>query len=248
MRLLLLALAAAAYGPTVSTAQQLVPRQGTPTRANSPTVETPTPTQAGMAANCDEFYYVVKGDRCDTIAPRYGITSAQIAAWNPAVGADCAGLWASVFICVSITGHEGRPPNAVGTPTPIIPGMTPDCDQFSPVREGDNCDTLAARWGVPLEKLKEWNAGLRQDCNKHLLLGFYVCVLEIGYTPKPEIHARVMNCRSFHAAKKGETCAAIEARYRIAHTDFVGLNPSIESKCGGLTRDAHVCVAALDKC
>ncbi|GAA83940.1 class V chitinase [Aspergillus luchuensis IFO 4308] len=63
----------------------------------SSVVTTPTAVQTGIASDCTEFYYAVQGDTCATIAAAYGITLAEFNEWNPAVGTDCAGLWAKEY-------------------------------------------------------------------------------------------------------------------------------------------------------
>ena len=50
-----------------------------------------------MTRSCKAFYKVVSGGTCDSIARRAGITAAQFVGWNPAVRADCTGLWANTY-------------------------------------------------------------------------------------------------------------------------------------------------------
>lgn len=40
------------------------------------------PTQTGIAANCNKFYDIVKGDDCETVAAAFKITKKQFLAWN----------------------------------------------------------------------------------------------------------------------------------------------------------------------
>jgi hypothetical protein len=63
---------------------------------------TPSPVQDGMTRSCKTFNWVVAGDTCAAIARRYGITAAQFAAWNPAVGSDCTRLWDNTYACVGV--------------------------------------------------------------------------------------------------------------------------------------------------
>ncbi|CAK7233345.1 hypothetical protein SCUCBS95973_008563 [Sporothrix curviconia] len=56
----------------------------------------------GIAPNCDNYYPVVPGDHCSTIEDRYNITAAEFAAWNLAVGADCASLFPGYDVCVGV--------------------------------------------------------------------------------------------------------------------------------------------------
>lgn len=65
-------------------------------------VQTPTPPQAGMVGNCNEFYKVGSGDTCAAIAKEEGVTIANIEKWNPGVGSACKSLWLGYYICVGV--------------------------------------------------------------------------------------------------------------------------------------------------
>ncbi|RVD88978.1 uncharacterized protein DFL_000002 [Arthrobotrys flagrans] len=112
-------------------------------------VSTPTPFQAGMTTNCKGFRLVQSGDTCAAILTKYGITQAQLVAWNPAVKSNCSGLWAQCWICVELisaattakkvttttkaTTTPKKPTttgNGVTTPPPIQTGMTKNCKGF----------------------------------------------------------------------------------------------------------------------
>jgi LysM repeat protein len=55
-----------------------------------------------MVSDCDSFYLVSSGDTCTSIADSYGITVADIVAWNADVGTSCTGIWLGYYICVGI--------------------------------------------------------------------------------------------------------------------------------------------------
>lgn len=63
---------------------------------------TPTPVQDGITSNCDDFYLVQAGDGCWAIANKKGIELDDFYSWNPAVGDDCSGLQADVYVCIGI--------------------------------------------------------------------------------------------------------------------------------------------------
>ncbi|KAF2719531.1 carbohydrate-binding module family 50 protein [Polychaeton citri CBS 116435] len=63
-----------------------------------------SPTQSGIASNCDKYYTVVSGDSCDKIETQYSITFQQLYAWNPAIGSNCQSLWVGYAVCVGVTG------------------------------------------------------------------------------------------------------------------------------------------------
>lgn len=66
-------------------------------------VATPTPTQTGMVSNCVKFYEAVSGDDCFDIAANNNITLIDFDFWNPAVGDNCAGLFADFWYCIGVT-------------------------------------------------------------------------------------------------------------------------------------------------
>ena len=73
-----------------------------PTTTNGNGVATPTPTQAGMTGNCNEFHKVVNGDNCVSIAKNAGISLSSFYAWNKGVGSDCKSLWLSYYVCIGV--------------------------------------------------------------------------------------------------------------------------------------------------
>lgn len=61
----------------------------------------PVPTQDGIAANCDSFYWVDIGDSCWAITQSKGISLTDFYGWNPAVGVSClCSTSARPLVCV----------------------------------------------------------------------------------------------------------------------------------------------------
>ncbi|MCJ1307825.1 hypothetical protein MMC25_001473 [Agyrium rufum] len=75
----------------------------TATTTTTSSIMTPTPTQAGMVTNCNKFQEAVSGDGCYSIATSNDITLADFELWNPAVGQNCAGLFAGYYYCVAVS-------------------------------------------------------------------------------------------------------------------------------------------------
>ncbi|KAF2108719.1 hypothetical protein BDV96DRAFT_556005 [Lophiotrema nucula] len=151
-------------------------------------ISTPQPTQPNMVSNCDKFHFVVQDkDNCATIAAQYGISLAQFQAWNPSAGAQCGGLWANAYCCVSIIGQDStptptakptttKPGNGVATPTPTQPGMVSNCKKFDYVKKGEVCDTIVKRnSGLTLTNFYKWNTGVGKNCEL-LWAETYVCI------------------------------------------------------------------------
>ncbi|RKL35924.1 hypothetical protein BFJ72_g8624 [Fusarium proliferatum] len=92
------------------------------TAASGNGVETPDPIQPGMVSNCNKFYFVEQGDNCNAVSSKHGITIAQYTTRNPKLGTGCSGLWADVWVCVSVIGHTAtptqstKPTNGIETP------------------------------------------------------------------------------------------------------------------------------------
>ncbi|RYP31504.1 hypothetical protein DL767_005727 [Monosporascus sp. MG133] len=226
-------------------------------------ITTPTPTQATIVNNCDEFYFVVAGDTCENIAAKHGLTQAQFLSWNPSVGSTCSGLWANAYACVSIIGHTPTKPttatstgNGIATPTPIQPKMVNNCDLFYKVKSGDTCATIAASKGVTVQQLTTWNPYVKSDCSL-LWLDYYICISIVGHTPTPVNpgngiqtptpyqNGMTTSCKSFHFVQSGQTCQTITQRYGITQANFVKWNPAVKSDCTGMWANAYVCVAVL---
>ncbi|KAH7077185.1 peptidoglycan-binding protein [Paraphoma chrysanthemicola] len=69
-------------------------------------VVTPSPVQSGIDAHCTKFAEAVNGDLCSTFAAANDITTAELYAWNPVLGADGANcgtnFWGSEYYCVGV--------------------------------------------------------------------------------------------------------------------------------------------------
>lgn len=148
-------------------------------------VTTPSPVQTGMVSNCNEFYYVVSGDGCWAIANDHGIALDDFYAWNPAVGSDCSGLEAEVYVCVGVsqtaspttttTASSTTSSAAIVTPTPTQSGMVDGCKSFYYVVSGDGCWSIANDHGIELADFYDWNPAVGTDCAS-LWPDYYVCV------------------------------------------------------------------------
>ncbi|KOS19721.1 hypothetical protein ESCO_001355 [Escovopsis weberi] len=68
----------------------------------APTSNTPSPTQPGIADNCDKYHKVVSGDGCGAIEAQYGISNDQFSQWNPNIDSQCSNLWVDYYVCVGV--------------------------------------------------------------------------------------------------------------------------------------------------
>ncbi|KFZ09528.1 hypothetical protein V502_08694 [Pseudogymnoascus sp. VKM F-4520 (FW-2644)] len=149
------------------------------------------PTQSGIAANCNKFYDIVKGDDCETVAAAFKITKTQFLAWNPAVSADCAtNFWVGDSYCVG-TGKAGvgstkssrstksdAPHTTVHTKPdkPTQTGTICNCNKWYDVVEGDDCGAIATAFKIKLADFLKMNPAVSSDCAINFWVGNSYCV------------------------------------------------------------------------
>ncbi|KAJ6264223.1 hypothetical protein Dda_0366 [Drechslerella dactyloides] len=89
---------------TATTTTATTSTSSTPTPFVTEFPSPPSPTQDGVAANCDLWHLIADGEGCDVIAAGVGngVTSQDIIDWNPIAGPNCWGLWAGYYACVGV--------------------------------------------------------------------------------------------------------------------------------------------------
>ena len=90
-----------------------------PTTSSLAYVSAPAPTPSGTTAKCYKYHTVVSGDYCSLIESEYGITMAQLVAWNTDLKDDCSNLLLGEAYCVQgdSTSNGAKVAAAVATPT-----------------------------------------------------------------------------------------------------------------------------------
>jgi hypothetical protein len=226
-------------------------------------IATPTPTQDGMVDNCDAFHFVEPKQNCDTIAKTYGITRAQFVSYNPSVGDTCAGMWAEVYVCVSVVGSEPSSTktqsptttgngNGVSTPSPTQPEMITDCNKFYFVKSKDTCASIAKANNLSQTQFFNWQPSVGTDC-AGLWLDAYVCVGRIGVTPTPTAVPTSTKPGNGVATPtpiqdgmvSTTTCQSILDQYRITLAQFTKWNPGAGSGCNTLWGNTYACVGVI---
>lgn len=126
------------------------------------------------------------------------------------------------------------------------------------MNQGENCDTIASKNGVPLNDFLTWNPKAGQKCTG-LWADTYACVSVIGYkppatstmpsngvqTPVPTQPGMVSNCNKFVFVKTDDSCASIASKAAISTSDFLKWNPQVGGQCKGLWANAYACVGVL---
>ncbi|GKU22227.1 unnamed protein product [Fusarium langsethiae] len=259
---------------------------GTPTAAPTKTAGTttttkptgaskPSTTQDGLIDSCVSFHQAGKGETCAKIISNFGTFDFDtFFKWNPAVNADCSGIWAGYYYCVSVPGTPTQKPSAtspkptatggVQTPSPIQEGLVKNCNKFHQITSTTTCASIKSYYNLPLSQFIAWNPDVQDDCS-NLWAGYWVCVGVEGYkpttttkatstttlpangisTPSPIQNGISKNCNKFHKVQSTTTCTSIENYYNVPFATFYSWNPAVGKNCESLLTNYWVCVGVV---
>ncbi|KAL8801882.1 MAG: hypothetical protein Q9182_004171 [Xanthomendoza sp. 2 TL-2023] len=173
----------------------------------------PKKTQTGQPSYCNKWHLVEAGDTCDVVYSQFGssMTRKQLLEWNPALSADCSGLYYGWWICVgvqprtslSLTYTTAPPPavtiptyapftpipyptiNASFTATPTQAGVAEDCRAWWLAVADDTCTKLLAQINyISRANFFAWNPALQGNCDG-LWAGYWYCVAAGDALPLP---------------------------------------------------------------
>ncbi|KAI3542564.1 hypothetical protein CSPX01_06769 [Colletotrichum filicis] len=212
----------------------------------------PSPTQEGLAEDCNTFYFAVSGDTCDKI-----LTTTTASAALPTTSTP------------------------VG-PSPTQDGIDVNCQRYHQAVSGDTCQGIVNKYGTfDLNQFYGWNPAVGNTCSG-LWLGYYYCIdksislnndsftqvhtTELAVTdtltttsttaapappaetcnpsaPTPTQPSAICGCKKWHLIDSDNTCDAITKQYGVTLSDFTSWNPSVGSTCTSLWLGYYVCVA-----
>ncbi|KAL3954153.1 hypothetical protein ACCO45_012109 [Purpureocillium lilacinum] len=147
-----------------------VPGATTTAPGPKPTDDGHSPTQPGIAKNCDKYHKIVSGDQCDAIESQNKITHEQFLKWNPAIDSNCSNLLIDFYVCVHVPGAP-----VTGGPQPQMPNLDPKCKKYHKVGDGEGCYEINKNAGITLDQFRKWNPTVDARCS-NLWAGYYVCV------------------------------------------------------------------------
>lgn len=205
----------------------------TTSTSSAPTI-TPTPP-------CTEVYQVVSGDYCYLIWTEFGITEAQLYAWNPTLDANCD-LQVGQILCVaessstvsatSTTGVSTTITSASGSPTPTA------CTGYYTVVSGDYCYAIWTEFGITQAQLYAFNPTLDANCD--LAIGQVLCVSESPTTTSSSLSTTTTSasasatptaCTKYYTVVSGDYCYLIETNFGITSTQLYAFNPTLDANC-----------------
>ncbi|OBT82153.1 hypothetical protein VE02_09821 [Pseudogymnoascus sp. 03VT05] len=209
------------------------------------------------------------GDTCETFSGSWGISVDQFQKLNPDI--QCPALDDSKSYCVigTVTSPTGSAPTSTAKPTsttaaptsttqapttttseaptgpsPTMPGIVAECDQFYKIAPGDQCDTIEVKFGIN-----------DSDFKNNLWLDYYVCVHIPGARttapgvptptnsgPTPQMPGVVADCKTFYKVASGDGCDKIGTKYNVSLAQLRSWNTQIDATCTNLWLDYYICV------
>jgi hypothetical protein len=156
------------------------------------------PLRQGAAQDCIRYENAWPDRTCQDILDSQGITIDKFFALNPAVGADCGGLWPEYSYCVatpdsgdttalSIDDSHTTKPSKAGPTTPVQIGQPSDCNKWYEVKSGDSCASIANQNGISVDIFYTWNPIVSKDCSTGFWTGYSYCVSTGGSQPQVQL-------------------------------------------------------------
>ncbi|KAE8404438.1 hypothetical protein BDV37DRAFT_247391 [Aspergillus pseudonomiae] len=133
-----------------------------------------------------------EGDTCESFATSWGQTVEMFQELNP--GVSCPTLTAGQSYCIIGTVTDDPVTTSTATSTtlkttttattttssnqhePTQPGLPSNCDKFHLVASGDQCDIIAAEYGISEAQFKDWNPSIDSSMPSPLYIFFFLRV------------------------------------------------------------------------
>ncbi|KAE8150567.1 hypothetical protein BDV25DRAFT_172050 [Aspergillus avenaceus] len=152
------------------------------------------PSLTNNAANCtvsSSYSYCVQKYENST-SSSYGVTVAELLAWNTWLSGDCdTALVANLnttstrAVCIGVGSKSATTiPASTGSGTatrttasmgPIQTGVVSGCQRFHTVVDGDDCPSIESKYGISQAQFYQWNPSIGSTCG-NLWLGYAYCV------------------------------------------------------------------------
>ncbi|KAJ7154882.1 hypothetical protein C8R43DRAFT_1235156 [Mycena crocata] len=175
---------------------------------------------------------------CSDAVFLFNVTLAELQFWNPSLKPDCdAALQLDETVyCVG----DGPPLN-------VAPGtITSGCSTYYVPVSGDSCSSIEAAYNLTLGNFISMNPEINAACD-NLALAVAYCVASsnstIGGPPDNVAPGTITSgCTEYHTVISGDSCSTIETRFSLTLSQFISMNPEIDSNCFNLALDEAYCV------
>ncbi|KAF9455898.1 hypothetical protein BDZ94DRAFT_1178953 [Collybia nuda] len=173
------------------------------------TTDPPTPT----STECTRKTTVQKGDNCDTISERAGISRYWLGLLNPAINANCSNLVGGTALCID---------SAINT-----------CGAVYAVKGTEGaCIGIASTLRIPFETLLNLNPNVNAQCT-NIYVGEVLCTAKkVPGTPSTA-------CSRRYTLVSGDTCTIAASKSSLTNAQLLTLNPRLS--CGAMIPDTQIC-------
>lgn len=241
-----------AWNPTLDAAcdlsigQILCVAESSSTISTTSTTVSSTTTSASVSATpsaCTEYYTVVSGDYCYKIYTEFGISSAQLYAYNPSLDANCD-LSIGQVLCVSESPVSTSSSSVqVSSTSSASPTPTAACTEYYTVVSGDYCYKIYTEFGISSAQLYAFNPSLDANCD--LSIGQILCVSESAISTSSSSSISITTsqtttsasptstaaCTEYYTVVSGDYCYKIYTEFNITSAQLYAYNPSLDTNC-----------------
>lgn len=141
------------------------------------------------------------GQSCAQLAAQYSsdklnVTEMMFLSWNPNIVGDCSRLKPGQRVCSRPPGGQFAPTGVIYAPTaagsyystasaaaPTRTGTTASCGLYHTVVSGDTCNSVALRYGIKFQTIKDLNTVIDDTCT-NIWLDYAICVAPVTQAPK----------------------------------------------------------------
>ncbi|KAK6987472.1 hypothetical protein R3P38DRAFT_2661607 [Favolaschia claudopus] len=214
---------------------------------------TVAPVPANVAANvttahCAQYYTIVSGDTCPGVESKFFIDDSMFKSLNPGINTQCTNIVLGLAYCVfSIFPPDTSTPT--GPPGNVAPGtITEGCTQYYTVVSGDGCASIESKFNLTLSQFIAMNPEINTGCTNLALAEAY-CVASSNSTsggPPANVAPGTITegCTEYYTVVSGDSCASIESKFHLTLSQFIAMNPEINSGCTNLALAEAYCVAS----
>lgn len=202
---------------------------------------TATATATATPSSCNRTYSIQSDDTCASVSKSQGIGTTWLLSDN-SLPAYCSGFPTSGSLCL----NHSRPTYTV--------------------QANETCKSIEAAHNLTLAQVLAWNPQLDLACsNLNMSLGLELCVgspgtsytapnssattgtTGSGSTAPASIPDNIANgtntdCGQYYTVQTGDYCNLLVLRFGISLSDFMFLNPEINSNCTNLFAQESYCV------
>ncbi|ERS96514.1 uncharacterized protein SPSK_01129 [Sporothrix schenckii 1099-18] len=225
--------------PTTTSKTTTTKTSTTSSSTSSMTGSKPAPTQAGLAANCNNFHLVVKGDSCSKIESSYGVSAADFLTWNPALQSNCLGLLTGYYVCVGVPGGTTAvQPSSL--PISTTSKATTSSTIVTSRTTSSTSKTSTASTVLPISTTSK--ATTSSTIVKSKTTSSTSKTSTASTVPSPLQPGTFDNCTAYHLVVAGDSCSAIETAAGISSAQFATWNSGVNADCTNIDVGYYLCV------